>query len=105
MNRAAILQGARARKTTAPFIDQETVKAVLSQTLDQSKLIIVNCGKFSSYSKDVDVKLNESSRYIYRCTVRELGKPSKVKNVISTNILQVAQYFSKPCRDEEKGDQ
>ena len=58
MNRAAILQGARARQTNAPFINQETVKAVLSQTLDQSKLIIINCGKCSPYSKDVDVKLN-----------------------------------------------
>ena len=77
----AILQGARASQATAaPFIDQETVKAV-SQTLDQSKLIIINCGKCSSYSKDVDVKLNESSRHVYRCTVRELGKQSKVKNV------------------------
>mgnify|MGYP000356226176 CR=1 FL=1 len=57
------------------------MKAVLSQTLDQSKLIIINCGKCSSYSKDVDVKLNESSRHVYRCTVRELGKQSKVKNV------------------------
>ena len=35
---SVILQGARA--TAAPFIDQETMKAVLSQTLDQSKRII-----------------------------------------------------------------
>ena len=44
LNRVAILQGARASQATAaPFIDQETVKGV-SQTLDQSKLIIINCG-------------------------------------------------------------
>ena len=67
VNGAAILQGARARQTNAPFINQETVKAVLSQTLDQSKLIIINCGKFSSSSKDVDVKLHEISRYIGSC--------------------------------------
>ena len=54
---------------------------MLSQTLDQSKLIIMNCGRCSSYSKDVDVKINESSRHVYRLTVRELGKRSKVKNV------------------------
>ena len=58
MNRAAILQGARAHQTNAPFINQETVKAVLNQTLDQIKLIITNCGKCSPYSKDVDVKLH-----------------------------------------------
>ena len=82
MNRPAILQEVRdSQATAAPFIDNETVKAVLSQTLDQSKLIIINCGKCSSYSKDVDVKLNESSRHVYRCPVRELGKRSKVKNV------------------------
>ena len=36
-------------------------KAVLSQTLDQSKLIvIINCGKKSwSYSKDIDVKFDK----------------------------------------------
>ena len=82
VNRPAILQGVRdSQATAAPFIDHETVKAVLSQTLDQSKLIIINCGKCSSYSKDVDAMLNESSRHVYRCTVRELGKRSKVKNV------------------------
>ena len=59
MNRAAILQGARARQTTAPFINQETVKGVFIQTLDQSKLLIINCRKCSPYSKDVDLKLNE----------------------------------------------
>lgn len=55
------------------------MKAVFSQPLDQCKLIIVNYDKCSSFSKDVAVKLNESSSYIYRCTVREVGKPSKVE--------------------------
>ena len=69
VNRAAILQGARARQTNAPFINQETVKAVLSQTLDRSKLIII---------KDVDVKLNEISRYIYRCLLENFDRKSKM---------------------------
>ena len=68
MNRAVILLILQA--TAAPFIDQGTVKAVLSQTLHQNKLI-VNCGKCSSYSKDVDVKLNESSRHVHRCSLVE----------------------------------
>ena len=35
------------------------MKAVLSQKLDQSKLIIINCGKSWSHSKDIDVKFDK----------------------------------------------
>lgn len=68
---AIILQGLPARYSTTPVIDWETVKAVSSQSLDESKpVVMLKYGICSCDSKDV--KFSESSNHILRCSVREL---------------------------------
>ena len=79
INGATVLQGLPARYSSTPFIDRETVKAVSSQSLDESKpIVMLKCGICSYDSKDV--KFSESSNRILTCSVREL-KRSKVKHV------------------------
>ena len=71
----------RARQTTSPFIDRETVKGVLNQSVDGSKFIMKKCGVCSCDSNDA--KFDKSSKGILRCTVRELAKRVRVKHVKS----------------------
>ena len=79
INGATVLKGLPARYSTIPFIDRGTVKAVSSQSLNESKPIVMSkCGICSSDSKDV--KVIESSDHIFRCSVREL-KRSKGKHL------------------------
>ena len=76
---ATVLQPLPALHSTTPFIDRETVKAVWSQSLDESKPIeMFKCSVCSCDSKDV--KFSERSNRILTCSVRE-RKRSKVKHV------------------------
>ena len=76
---AAILQKARACQTSSPFIDQETVKGVLNQSVDGSKRIMKKCGVCCHDSNDAN--FDKTSKGILRCTVRELSKRVRVKHV------------------------
>ena len=76
---AAIFQKARACQTSSPFIDRETVKGVLNQSVDGSKLIMKKCGVSCCDSSDAN--FDKTSKGILRCTVRELAKQVRVKHV------------------------
>ena len=74
-----VLQRLPGLHSSTPFIDRETVKAVWSQSLDESHpIVMLKCGICSCDSKDV--KFSESSNRILTCSVREL-KQAKVKHV------------------------
>ena len=54
IDRATVLQGLPTCYSTTPFIDRETLKAVSSQSLDESNPIVMfKCGICSCDSKDV----------------------------------------------------
>ena len=76
---AAILQKARGCQTSSPFIDRETVKGVLNQSVDGSKRIMKKCGVCCCDSNDAN--FDKTSKGILRCTVRELAKRVRVKHV------------------------
>ena len=75
---AAILQKARACQTSSPFIDRETVKGVLNQSVDGSKLIMKKCGVCCCDSNDAN--FDKTLKGILRCTVRELAKRVRAKH-------------------------
>ena len=55
-----VLQRLPSRNSTTPFVDKETVKAVSSGSLDESKpIVMLKCGICSFHSKDV--KFNKIS--------------------------------------------
>lgn len=54
------------------------MKGVLNQSVDGSKLIMKRCGVCSCDS--YDAKFNETSKGIFRCTVRELTKRLRDKH-------------------------
>ena len=66
-------------EANSPFIDRETVKGGLNQSVDGINLIMKKCGVCCCDSNDAN--FYKTLKGILRCTVRELAKRVRVKHV------------------------
>ena len=66
-------------EASSPFIDRETVKGGLNQSVDGINLIMKKCGVCCCDSNDAN--FYKTLKGILRCTVRELAKRVRVKHV------------------------